>query len=177
MNDKLTTVATFADPIEASIAKNRLESEGVKTVLSDEATVAMAWHLISALGGIKLQVLERDLEQAAAILEGQTEAVAPELDFGPSEHDETEEADLTGQVEPDEPEPLLTNREQTADRALRGAIVGILFWPAQLYVFWLLLKVLVSNEPMRPEKNWKAVVAGIINLRLWLSSVCGSDGY
>jgi hypothetical protein len=76
---------------------------------------------------------------------------------------------------------VLTKREQDADRALRGAVIGLLFLPLQLYVFWLLLRVFVSDEELGAGKRRKAVVAALINLPimfsfcllLWL--ICG-DG-
>ena len=66
----------------------------------------------------------------------------------------------------DEPEPPLTSREQNADRAFLGAVFGLLFWPLELYVFWLLLKVYTSDEELHPLKRRKALFAALINLPL-----------
>ena len=76
MSDRLATVATFGCPVEANLARNRLEAAGIKAFLADEETVGMVWHLTNALGGIKLQVGDRDAEEALAIL---AESEAPDL--------------------------------------------------------------------------------------------------
>ena len=58
MQDMLVTIATFTTLVEASMAKNRLEAEGIRIFLADAETVGMVWHLTSAFGGIKLQVTD-----------------------------------------------------------------------------------------------------------------------
>ena len=62
MPDKLVTVATFSAPMSAHIARNQLEAAGILAFLADEATVGTAWHLGTAVGGIKLQVVDSDAE-------------------------------------------------------------------------------------------------------------------
>src|SRR5437868_2168085 len=126
MTERLVTVASFASPVEASLARNRLEEAGLWAVLTDELTVSMDWGLDNAVGGIKLQVAEPDAEAARSVLEAPVEDAADEPPAGPEDADE--------------PEPVLTRREQDADRAFRGVLLGILFFPLQIYVFWLLLK-------------------------------------
>src|SRR5947209_5185917 len=54
------SVATFDDPIRAQMARNFLDEHGVETMLADQETVATAWPLSNAVGGIKLLVPERD---------------------------------------------------------------------------------------------------------------------
>ena len=135
----------------------------------------MVWHLTNALGGIKLQVGDRDAEEALAIL---AESEAPDLP-APGQADEAlpptsggEQPSEIGTVEVDEPELALTSREQNADRALRGAVLGLLLPPLQLYVFWLLLKVFVSDdERLRSDKLRRAGTAAIINLP-WMFGFC-----
>ena len=41
MSDRLATVATFGCPVEANLARNRLEVAGIKAFLADEETVGM----------------------------------------------------------------------------------------------------------------------------------------
>ena len=62
MSDKLVTVATFGTPTEAALVRNQLEDQGIRVFLADEATVGMAWILGTAVGGVKLQVVEHDAE-------------------------------------------------------------------------------------------------------------------
>jgi hypothetical protein len=77
MPDKLVTAATFATPLEADLARNRLQAENIPAVLSDDATVGWFWFLGNALGGIKLQVPEEQLPRALAILGESPEGAAP----------------------------------------------------------------------------------------------------
>jgi hypothetical protein len=165
MSDRLVAVAAFGTPVEANLAKNRLEAGGVQGFLSDEETVGTAWHLTNAVGGIKLQVRQQDVEQARAVLAQRTQADGPD-ESDPARGPEEWPAPDAGRVEVDEDEPVLTNREQNADRALRGAILGLLLFPLQLYGFWLLLKVFVSDEHLGPSKRRNALVAAVINLPL-----------
>ncbi|MGZ3383236.1 MAG: putative signal transducing protein, partial [Isosphaeraceae bacterium] len=161
MSDRLATIATFGSSIEANLARNRLEAADIKAFLDDEETVGMAWHLTSALGGIKLLVGDRDAEEALAILAESETADLP----APGQADEAlpptsggEQPSELGRVEVDERELALTRREQNADRALRGAVLGLLLLPLQLYAFWLLLKVFVSDERLSPDKRRRTVV-------------------
>lgn len=68
MSLKMITIKTFMDPIEANIIKGRLESQGIPTMLLDENTVSTYWLYAQAIGGIRMQVKEEDVEQALAIL-------------------------------------------------------------------------------------------------------------
>jgi Putative prokaryotic signal transducing protein len=76
MSDRLVTVATFSLPVEAHIAKTKLESEGIECFVADENIVSLNWLYSGAVGGIKLQVSEADYARAERILN-----VSP-LDFG-----------------------------------------------------------------------------------------------
>ena len=57
-----------------------------------------------------------------------------------------------------------SSREEDAARALKSAILGILVCPLQLYTAWLLLLVLMNNEPLRPPYFWYAVGAAAVML-------------
>jgi hypothetical protein len=72
---------------------------------------------------------------------------------------------LTDQDEPDlEEEPPRSSREQLASYAFRGALLGILLPPLELYVLYLLFKVFVSQERLGARYRNFAVVAAIIML-------------
>jgi hypothetical protein len=66
--EQLITIYAFSYPHEAAIIQGRLESEGIETFLKDELTVQTYHFYSNAVGGIKLQVWENDVEQAIAIL-------------------------------------------------------------------------------------------------------------
>ena len=69
LSHKLITLASFSTETEASIVRHRLEADGIRAFLADEVTAGMAWHLGTAIGGIKLQVAQEDVHRAMAILE------------------------------------------------------------------------------------------------------------
>jgi hypothetical protein len=169
--DNLVTVATFWSPIEANLARNRLEAAGLRAFLAGEESVGMAWYLTNAFGGIKLQVRDEEAQEAHSILaEGNASSPAA------SRHTAEALSPLSELEQPGEPSetdvaesvPVPTSREQNADRAFRGAVFGLLLLPLQLYVFWLLVKVFVAEERLDPKQCRNAVVAAIINLPVML---------
>jgi hypothetical protein len=165
-------VATFWSPIEANLAKNRLEDAGLKAFLASGDSVNMAWHLTNALGGIQLQVGDGNAETALAILAEDNvsgPATSDQREEAPSSPSDLEESDERRAEEAAEAEPVLTSREQNAERAFRGAVFGLLMPPLQLYVFWLLLKVFVSDERLGAEERRKAIIGAVICLPMMLA--------
>jgi hypothetical protein len=149
MSGKLITVATYWDPIEAGLARGRLEAAGIRSFVADEQMVGTAWYLGNAIGGVKLQVGDSDAEAALDVL---------------SEVDAVDE-DFNGDDDSDEPAQPLSNREENADRAYRSAIIGLLFPPLQLYVIWLLIGVYgASDEPLCASKRRAAIWAAAISI-------------
>jgi len=65
----MVTVATFSLPQEAYIIRGRLESEDIFCFLKDELTIQSAHSFSAALGGVKLQVHEADVQRVLPILE------------------------------------------------------------------------------------------------------------
>ena len=66
--DDFVTAIRFYQPYELAVPRARLESEGIECRVLDELTVQVNPFYSNAIGGIKLQVREKDLEQARAIL-------------------------------------------------------------------------------------------------------------
>ncbi len=64
----LVTIIIFDFATEAQLTRAKLESEGIKAVIQDENTIAINPLYNYALGGIKLQVLEKDVDEAVKIL-------------------------------------------------------------------------------------------------------------
>ncbi len=60
MPQKLITIANFTLPVEANLAKAKLESDGIQSFVIDEHTVGMDFAYSQALGGVKLQVRKKD---------------------------------------------------------------------------------------------------------------------
>jgi hypothetical protein len=138
MDDRWVTIKTFDSPLEANLAKNLLEEAGLRTLLVGEEAVGMTWMLSNAVGGIRLQVVADDVARAQEILRRSSRAafandLEPEKtdDTGQSEIETDEPSDL-GLEQPEEIEPETTDRAKNAERAFRGAVLGILFFPLQL---------------------------------------------
>jgi hypothetical protein len=68
MSKHLVTIERFATPFEASMAKNRLEAEGIPAFLADEQTVGNLWQMGPALGGVKLLVPDDCIQKAMDVL-------------------------------------------------------------------------------------------------------------
>ena len=67
----LITIANFPYPIDANLAKTRLEAEGIDCFLINEHITGLNWFWVPAIGGVGLQVRESDAERAMEILEGE----------------------------------------------------------------------------------------------------------
>ena len=143
---ELVTIASFSDSVQAAFARNILEEAGVQAFLADEAMVSMAWYLAGALAGIKLQVAAEDVQRARAVLAESAGDVQRSPDWIEEEEEEA------------------TSREQNAQRALKAAVFGLLFCPLELYAFWLLLKVVFSDERLADKPRRCALLAAVFNL-------------
>jgi hypothetical protein len=65
MDETVVTVATFGDTLQAELAKAKLESEGIVSVVHEDATHQLYGY---ATGGVRLQVKESERERAAGLL-------------------------------------------------------------------------------------------------------------
>jgi rubredoxin len=63
MNDWVA-VASFSQPVEAHLARTKLESEGIPCVVGDENLIRVDWLLSNAVGGVKLMVPRSEVERA-----------------------------------------------------------------------------------------------------------------
>jgi hypothetical protein len=143
----MQTIATFGDGIGAHLARGRLQEAGIRVFLVNENTVWVAPHLTNAIGGIKLQVAEEDVDKARTLL-------AEESGI---EEENAEEMGSDDEIAP-------TRREQNADRAFRGALIGLLVLPLQFYISWLLIQVLFSKEQIGAQQAGRALIAAVINM-------------
>jgi len=78
MEKKIVTVMTFSTLWEAEMALSKLESEDLHAYLKDGETVNMNWLLSNAVGGVKVQVTDVDLEKAKEILSAPFTVDVPE---------------------------------------------------------------------------------------------------
>lgn len=70
-DDKIVVYETFMDPINANIVKGLLGSYGIECFLTDENMVTLNAMYSSAVGGVKLNVFEKDIEQINNLLKSQ----------------------------------------------------------------------------------------------------------
>ena len=68
MEEQFITVLTVTYAHEIAVIRSRLESEGITCFVQDELTVQVNPFYSNAIGGVKLQVLSRDLSRAIEIL-------------------------------------------------------------------------------------------------------------
>lgn len=66
--ENLKTIMTFTLPQDAYLARSLLESEGIETFIQDELTAQVINFYSNAIGGVKLQVRESDIENGITIL-------------------------------------------------------------------------------------------------------------
>ncbi|MBE9199708.1 MULTISPECIES: DUF2007 domain-containing protein [unclassified Nodularia (in: cyanobacteria)] len=145
------TVATFTSSPEANLAKQRLEAEGVRCFLLNESTVNVAWHLSVAVGWIKLQVAEENVDFAKSIL-------VSELDY--------QSVSDVGMEQDDDDIEMPSWADKTADRALITSVISLIFvfLPMQVYSLWLLLSLLISRQNISPNRRIKVIVALVLDL-------------
>ncbi|TDG35260.1 DUF2007 domain-containing protein [Pedobacter changchengzhani] len=77
MNDRTTVYASYYNPIEANIIKTRLDDAGFACFLADENISTINPLYNQAVGGVRLIVFERDVEEIKAFL-GEDNAIATE---------------------------------------------------------------------------------------------------
>ena len=76
MEDKIVVYQSFIDPIKAHIAKGLLVSWGIECFLSDVNMVTVNLMYSQAIGGVKLNVFQRDVEKINTLLKA--EQIEPE---------------------------------------------------------------------------------------------------
>ena len=170
MNEPLTTVAVFSTPIEAELARNRLEEQGIPAIVADAETVGL-FQLGGAFGGVKVQVAESDARRARRVL-------AVRVASAEQEEDEDYEADERIQDRSrvrirhspakaeGEDEEVETESDATAARAWRSAVIGLLVLPPLLHFYsaWLLFQLPWTEGALTPRGKQKAFLAAALDL-------------
>ena len=106
------TVATFTTPLEAELARGRLDEEGIEAFVADGELVTADWTMSNAVGGVKVRVAPEDANRARAVLAEPVE-------------------------DPDDYEAP-TEVEALAQKALYASLLGAVIPPVQLYTLYLL---------------------------------------
>lgn len=173
----LVSIATYWNTLEANLARNHLESLESPCCLEGDSVVTMNWTLANAVGGVKLLVREQDRERAEGALR---EIAVSRGELTPDEEVRSAaqqtaqphgrhatpsvDADQFSEADQEQDEEQLTTRESMSDRALRGALIGLIFIPIQAYVFVLLIRIFLSSERLEAHHRQRAIWAAVINM-------------
>jgi hypothetical protein len=76
MTSEWIAVASYSQPVEAHLARTKLESEGIPCVVNDEHLVRVDWFLSNAVGGVKLMVPRTEAQRARDALRPRPRLVA-----------------------------------------------------------------------------------------------------
>jgi hypothetical protein len=158
---RAVVVAAYNSPIEAEMAKSRLQTEGIDADLLDVHTASIGTHMTLAIGGVKVRVLEADAERAHEVLNQLGDFTLPD-DFDDDEDEETALAE--NDARPDV--------KSLTSRALAAGVLGAIFFPPlNLYSLWLVWRAVTDGEPLGRAgraKAWGAVAFDLIGL-VWLA--------
>jgi hypothetical protein len=127
MPEELVTLWRYRDLPEALVARAKLDSDAVRCVLADDNIVRLSWFWSNAIGGVRLQVEDIDVEHATALL-------AEDIPVGFT-------AEETGKAYPQPECPQCRSRDVTFEPMYKGLAL-------------LLLNVL-SLPVWIPKKSWK----------------------
>lgn len=75
----MRTVATFSKPEEAHLFRTRLEAAGIAAYVQDEHMVQVDWLMSNAIGGVRVQVAEEDVDATRELLGTATAPQASEF--------------------------------------------------------------------------------------------------
>ena len=64
MTDEFVTIATFDQPVEAHLARSKLESEGIPCFVAEERFIQVNWLLASVFGCVELKVPSGSADRA-----------------------------------------------------------------------------------------------------------------
>jgi len=73
----LITIAQFNKPEDAHMLRMRLEAGDVAVFIQDEHLVQLDWGLANAVGGVRVQIDEEDIERAREILADEPDTTPP----------------------------------------------------------------------------------------------------
>jgi hypothetical protein len=163
MSDRLITIATFQQPVEAAMAQSFLDSEGIPSTLLDETTIATGWMLAGAIGGIKLQVSAEHAERAEFLLVRIQEAKDDD-ELPPLDHTAIATREIAEDLEAEraDREPI----NQLTDKLFRSTVFGLLFFPLQFYALYLMSEIHACDGKVSPERRWKIWASVLLNIPL-----------
>jgi hypothetical protein len=64
----LVTLSSYRDPIDAELARTRLDDAGIPAIVVDQHLISIQWLYSGTIGGVKIKVEDSDLEIAREVL-------------------------------------------------------------------------------------------------------------
>lgn len=72
----MITIASFDNTEQAELLKGRLDLAGIPAFVADKGVVGNAWVYSNAVGGVRVQVEEKDLPRVRSFLEASGECTS-----------------------------------------------------------------------------------------------------
>ena len=117
----LVVLRTFESPVEAHVLRSKLESEGIHAVVFDENVIGVMPIYSVGIGGVKVMVLEEDVEVAQELI-ASIDAVA-----FTDEHGETKKCSNCGSTN------LYHGKTLRSKKGLLSGILTLLFSTYPMY--------------------------------------------
>jgi L-2-hydroxyglutarate oxidase LhgO len=154
----IVTLTRCGELTTAQLLRGRLDAEGIECFIPDEHLAAQTWHLTRAIGGIRVQVRQADMERAQQVL-----ALPGTCEDAPG-------ATAVGQHKPngvngtDTDDGSISVGDRAGYRALRVALVS-LWLMGLIHPYSLLLAVRALGRPdLTAWGRRRAAVALLVSL-------------
>jgi hypothetical protein len=151
---------------EAMLTVNRLQDAGIESFVADDNIVSTDFLLGGAIGWIKVQVREADIDRALELLATREAPINAddvpwdqpsegELEEEEGTPEENREVAIADRNAPEEPEIPQTEGERIVERAYRIAMMGMLLFPPlpHFYSFALLMRIAFGREQLPERAN------------------------
>src|SRR5579863_6409983 len=96
--ENLITVATFTYPHQAGLLRSMLEAEGIECFTKGENTITAQPFYSNAIGGVRMEVKETDVERANKIVKDYYYSSNNDLELNPPEVYKPEEPEKSNAV-------------------------------------------------------------------------------
>lgn len=180
----LKTIAEFSEANEGRIVLNYLASEGIRAWLSNETIVTNDWLLGNAIGNVRLQVADVDVEAALKLLDAKSEIEESELSEIALQEDREKPAgplfDMFYpegyELHPSESEEKSPNaneadeqhapnpREVMVDRAFRASLLFTAICFLSPFLTLMLIDIYTSRESLSQRHRRRLIWATLLHI-------------
>jgi hypothetical protein len=166
--EEIVTLVRFSELPAAQLLCGRLESEGIESFIPDAIMAAQTWHLNRAIGGIRVQVHQVDLERAKQILEQPGLAEDAALAASAENLAEPGASELAGQYQGGngvkDDDGSISPGDRAAYRSMRVALVSLwLLGLVHPYSLFLAVRAL-GRKDLTPWGRRRAIIALLVSL-------------